>query len=229
MMLMSPDTHAAYADVIKALRKHARLRTRQLYELFPAEPKRLLSARLMRMEQAGYIAREAVCVNGHGGRLYRLGATSLPVFNRDAARAVYERSRNMFVLLASYRTQGRTAPELHRACDEGARLSVTASRLSAWERAGKVRCCRDEYPHRWFALHATLPGFDSMVAAEALRRRNQGQPVSEAQSASLRVAARNRMQRESAAIDRLVAKMLVAPWLASLLPKPARSTSWGVR
>lgn len=225
-MLMSPETHAAYESIVGALTVFDRLRVRTLYQLFPCEPKKLLSARLRQMEALGYLVREDVPINGHGGALYRLAATSLPVFDSDAHRLVYERACSMYVLLASYGDRGRTAPELHRACDEGARLSVTASRLSAWERAGKVRCDRAVRPHQWFALQPTLQTFDRMVAAEALRRRLQGRPVTEAMKVAMLAAERKRAQREKAALDRQAAKMPIAPWLAPLVPKRFNPTSY---
>jgi len=214
MMLLSPQTHAAYVRMFNAVQAAGEMRSRALAALFPNGKPSTTYARLHAMVACGYLVEVPGSTSSFaGGRLLRVGKVPIPPYDDTKSRRV-----------AAFGEAGTTSPTLHAEFDAGCAMSVTASRLLAWERKGKAACDRSVYPHRWRALLPALPGFDALVEAEADRRAKQliSEPMREAAAAA---SARARMRRENDRIDAMAAAMPVAGWIAPLVPKRREPTS----
>lgn len=176
----SAATHAAYRRILAcftpALPGDAvRLRAGAIAKLMTDEKTARTLARLSNLERLGCLRRVEDGRPEQGGRLYALGATSLPPFDDANARAVYERARGCYAALAAAGKDGLTSGALRALCGD-VRVEATCNRLTAWEARGKVACDRSAWPYRWTALLPELPGYDAMVAAEDARRRAQKAP-----------------------------------------------------
>lgn len=227
MMLLSPQTHAAYVRMFNAVQAAGEMRSRALAALFPNGKPSTTYARLRAMVACGYLVEVPGSTSSFaGGRLLRVGKVPIPPYDDTKSRRVYEHAARCYAALATFGEAGTTSPTLHAEFDAGCAMSVTASRLLAWERKGKAACDRSVYPHRWRALLPALPGFDALVEAEADRRAKQliSEPMREAAAAA---SARARMRRENDRIDAMAAAMPVAGWIAPLVPKRREPTSQG--
>ena len=176
----SAATHAAYERILVLFVPapsvgEVRLRAGAIARLIADEKTARTLARLSNLERLGCLRRVEDGRPDQGGRLYALGATSLPPFDDGNARVVYEHARGCYAALAAAGKAGLTSGALRALCGDD-RVEATCNRLTAWESRGKVACDRSAWPYRWVALLPELPDYDAMVAAEDARRRAQKAP-----------------------------------------------------
>lgn len=207
MLLQSRETHDCYEQILALVKAAGRLRASVIKEKLPNVKAAAVAARLTRMERAGYLVRLRTLRSCDGGREFAVGPVSLPPFDDSEARTVYENMRACYAILVKSGPAGMTAGVLHARMNESRPLAVTCNRLMVWEAAGRVACTRSRRPNVWRALADAYPTFDELVSAETARRAVQIVPDA-ARAAAV----------QACATKRLIASMVVAPWLWGLLP-----------